>query len=196
MRIDIMTDIETLGNNVDSTIFQISAIAFNIATGEQITSFNKIADISKNESYDMSVTGSTLKWWLNTDKDLLTALLNAGEGSSSELLEDFNKWLVGLSTVGEIYLWGNGILFDNAMIKHQLGSDYPIFYRNDRDVRTIVDLACAKLNLSQKDLRERYYDPSLKPHDALNDVSNQIAMVSACYRELTGKGMRFDPSPI
>ena len=194
MRIDIMVDIETLGSEVNSTIFQISAIAFDIQTGEQITSFNKIADISKNESYDMSVTGSTLKWWLNTDKELLSTLLNAGEGTSTELLENFTKWLVGLSTVGEIYLWGNGILFDNNLLKHQLGDEYPIFYRNDRDVRTIADLACTKLNLSPSELRERYYDPSLKPHDALSDVTNQVTMVVACYKELAGWG--FDESSI
>jgi hypothetical protein len=187
MRIDVMVDIETLGTKTDSTIIQISSVAFNIETGEYISKFDRVADISKNESYDMRVTGSTLKWWLNTNKELLATLLNRGVGSSRRLLEDFHGWLVGLSTLGDLYLWGNGILFDNAMIRHQLeenGLDYPINYKRDRDVRTIVDLTCVKLKLTEKELRERYYDPTLEPHDAFNDVTNQINLVVNCYREL------------
>ena len=86
-RVDIMVDIETLGTGADSTIFQISAIAFNILTGEHISEFNQIADIAKNNK--LVVDGSTLKWWLNTDKDLLTHLLNEGQDSSDGLLLGF-----------------------------------------------------------------------------------------------------------
>jgi hypothetical protein len=188
MRIDIMVDIETLGTKSDSTIIQISSVAFNIITGDYIAKFNKIADISKNKDYEMNVTGDTLKWWLNTDKELLTKLLNSGIGSSTELLESFNQYLIGLSSLGELHLWGNGILFDNKMIQHQLdgiGLNYPIKYKNDRDLRTLVDLTCAKLGLTEKQLRERYYDPALAPHDAFNDVINQINLAVNCYKELT-----------
>lgn len=184
-----MVDIETLGTKSDSTIIQISAIAFDIKTGDHISSFNKISDITKNKDYEMNVTGGTLVWWLNTNKELLTELLNKGEGSSTVLLEDFSKWLDGLSSL-DIHLWGNGILFDNKMIQHQfeiLGLDYPIKYTNDRDVRTIVDLACAKLGLTRKELREKYYDQDLLLHDAFNDVRNQINLVTNCYNELIGK---------
>lgn len=186
MRIDVMTDIETLGTKSDSTIFQISAIAFNIETGETISVFNKIADISKNE--EMTVDGSTIKWWLNTNKELLTDLLNKGEGSSKEMLIDFQKWINSLMTSqSDVYLWGNGILFDNKMLQHQLtliGLDYPIFYRNDRDVRTIVDLAGKKLNLSEKELKKQFEDNSLTHHDALDDVKYQVNLVVECYKAL------------
>lgn len=188
-RVDVMVDIETLGNKDDSTIIQIASIAFDINTGEHIAKFNRIADISKNNSYEMNVTGDTLKWWLRTDKELLSKLLDEGEGTSRELLEEFYQYLIGLSHIGELYLWGNGILFDNAMIKHQLefiGLDYPIFFRNDRDVRTLVDLASVKLDLSASLLRDEYYNDELKAHDAFNDVINQINLVVNCYRELTG----------
>ena len=183
-----MTDIETLGANADSTIFQISAIAFNIATGEHISKFNQIADISKNASYEMNVSGSTLQWWLRTNKELFTKLLNDGVGSSSELMESFHVWLCAMATVGDIHLWGNGILFDNNMIKTQLetlGLGYPVKYNKDRDLRTLVDLASVKLGLSEKELRAKVYDGDLTAHDAMNDVVNQIAMVMHCYKELT-----------
>lgn len=185
MRVDIMVDIETLGNKTESTIFQIAAVAFDIKTGKAIATFNKIADIEQN--FSNYITGSTLKWWLNTNKELLSDLLNKGKGSSGQLLEDFHSWLTSPDLEGEIYLWGNGILFDNKMIQQQLqdeGLEYPIHYKNDRDVRTIVDLAATKLGISEKELKEKYKNQDLVEHDAYDDVKSQIALVVGCYKEL------------
>lgn len=182
-----MVDLETLGTGPDATVFQIAAMAFDIRTGQRIAQFNEIADISMNKSYEMVVSGETLKWWLNQDKTLLTALLNDGKGSSSELINRFHAWLSVMNSMGNMYLWGNGILFDNNILRTQMetqGLAYPVKYNRDRDVRTIVEVTCDKLGIEEKELRERYYDPSLKAHDAFNDVLNQINMVVACRREL------------
>lgn len=187
MRIDIMCDIETLGTKVDSTIIQIAAIAFDIKTGKHLKRFNEVADIARNKN-PLTVDGSTLKWWLNTDKELLTKLLNAGEFSSEDVLLLFWHWLNGLSKEANIFFWGNGIMFDNNMIKHQLEANdlnYPVPYYNDRDVRTIVELASDKLGISQKKLKQRYEDESFVKHDAYDDVRFQIALVHGCYDVLT-----------
>lgn len=101
-----MVDLETLGTHVDSTIIQISAIAFDINTGVHRYVFNKIADISKNEDYEMNVDGSTLKWWLTTNKELLARSIEKGEMSSSELVKDFGNWLSVIKSMGDLYLWG------------------------------------------------------------------------------------------
>ena len=186
MRIDIMTDIETLGNKSDSTIIQIAAIAFDIDTGEYLDEFNEVADITKNKR--MKVSGSTIKWWLNTDKELFQKLINNGQYSSDEIVVRFHKWLLELMRGdGELYLWGNGILFDNKMIQHQMelnDLDYPIFYRNDRDMRTLVDLASKKWNITEKELKERFNREDLIAHDAYNDVKYQIDLVINCYKIL------------
>lgn len=186
-RIDVMTDIETLGKDSDSTIFQISAIAFNIETGGYINQFNMIADIEKN--INLNVNGGTLKWWLNTDKELFAKLLNSGEYSSESIIIQFHNWLTSLSEdMKNIYLWGNGILFDNKMLQHQMQSnymDYPIFYRNDRDMRTLVELASHKVGIAtEKEFREKYKNPDLIEHDAFDDVKGQIDIVVKCYNML------------
>ncbi|MCA1027052.1 3'-5' exoribonuclease [Cytobacillus kochii] len=181
-RIDVMVDIETLGTDSSAPIFQIAAIAFDIETGEHYDKFNKIADIEKEEY--MPIDGSTLKWWLNTNKELLTDLLNKGKGSLDDLLDDFQKWLEYLSDDAKnIYLWGNGILFDNKMLQYQL-REYPIYYKNDRDVRTIVDLAGKKLGVTEQELKDSYNNDSLVAHDAFDDVKYQINLVVGCYKEL------------
>lgn len=185
-----MTDIETLGTNSDSTIIQISAIAFDIETGEYISTFNQIADIELNEG-PIKVTGGSIKWWLNTNKELFTTLINSGSFSSEQVLRNFQSWLCEwIDTVDDLYLWGNGILFDNKMIQHQfenLGLNYPIYYRNDRDVRTIVELSAKKLGVSEKELKERFNDETLISHNAFDDVKYQINLVVECYKTLVKK---------
>lgn len=187
MRIDVMVDLETLGNKATSTIFQISASGFDIATGLSINSFNGISDISKNDK--MNVTGDTIKWWLDTDAELLKTLLNKGEGSSDMLLIEFFKWLNAMTKDNDVYLWGNGILFDNNLLRTQfeaLGMSYPIHFRNDRDVRTIVELAALKTGKTVKELQAEYNNPSLTAHNAMDDVYYQIALVSGCYGIIVG----------
>ena len=190
MRTDIMVDIETLGNKTNSTIFQIAAMAFDIKTGEIIGEpFNQIANIELNES-PLNVSGSTLKWWLKTDKELFEELLNSGEHSSEQILRYFYDWM-GQYEVPGTYLWGNGILFDNKMIQSQLesiGLSYPIFYKNDRDVRTILELAAIKEGISERELKDRLKDDTLVAHDALDDVKKQITLVVECFKILTCDG--------
>lgn len=185
-RIDIMVDIETLGTSADSFIFQIAAIAFDITTGKEVDTFNRIVDIS-SETW-MRVDGSTLLWWLNTNKELLTKLLNSGVGTSEDVLTDFHRWLEKMddSHQGELHLWGNGILFDNNMIKthfEELGLDNPINFRNDRDVRTLAELAAIKLGTTVSDIRKKFERGTA--HDAFDDVRHQIAYSVYCFQALT-----------
>ena len=188
-RIDVMVDLETLGTRYDAAVFQIAAASFDIESGVIIDDFNAVADISKLTAEDGVIKGETLKWWLDTDKDLLAELVGNGTYSPRDLITVFHRWLDELTLeYDDVCLWGNGILFDNAIIRHKFesyGYEYPIRYHNDRDVRTIFEIAQAKTGLSWYDLRDRIYDKSLKAHDAVNDVENQIALVSKCYRILT-----------
>lgn len=193
MRLDVMVDIETLGKESDSTIFQIAAIAFDLETGEHYYKFNESADIAQDEK--LIVDGDTLKWWLQTDKELLAKLLNKGSDSSSKLLKRFHQWLDGLKQkYGDknIYLWGNGILFDNKMIQYQmqsLGLEYPIYYKNDRDVRTILELVSLRTGKSEQEIKEQFDDDSLIHHNAIDDVTYQINLVVGCFNMLMSKGV-------
>lgn len=176
----IMTDIETLGTSEGSTIFQIAAAAFNMETGEIKSEINLKMDISTTE--DLNVDGDTLKWWLKTDKELLTKLLEEGSLTEIEMMTQFNEWIE--SQEDQPKLWGNGILFDNQKIKHKLellGLKYPIFYRNDRDVRTILALASAVSGISDYKIRENIEREEEVAHDAMDDVYKQIRLVCYCY---------------
>lgn len=181
--IHIMTDIETLGTSEGSTIFQIAAAAFNMQTGEVLDEINLKLNIDKA---DLKVDGSTLKWWLNTDKELLTNLLNEGNLSEDEMFSQFDKWVRKFEGRR---LWGNGILFDNAKLKKAMesrGMEYPIPYNKDRDVRTILALAADVSGKSEREIKKEVEDINHKAHDAIDDVYKQINFVRHCYKILKG----------
>lgn len=187
-RIDIMTDIETLGVSNGTAVFQVSALSFNIRTGEVYSSFNKIIDIETIPN--IKVDASTIKWWLKTDSELFNKLINNELSEDfSTVIADFYSWINYQSEdIRDIYLWANGILFDCAKIKDLFESNnlkYPIFYRNDRDMRTIVELAQVKEGLSLDEFKAKFEDDSLKKHDAFDDCRWQIKVVSYCWNLLT-----------
>ena len=184
-RIDIMTDIETLGNKKNVAIIQLSAVAFNIETGNIIEKFNEYVDISCADG--LIIDGSTLKWWMNTDANLLKNIINSGISTTNIVLSQFNKWFESLDAeVTNKYLWGNGILFDNRIIQEAMSKydiSYPIYYSNDRDVRTILELACIKEGKTKAELLSIIPTVGVS-HNALDDCLTQINIVCECYKIL------------
>jgi len=184
LRLDIMCDIETLGKDSDTAIFQIAAAAFDIETGSIMYRFNEICNISNTK---ILVDGDTLKWWLNTDKELLTKLLNQGNCSEKWMVEKFHDWITELQKTHEVYFWGNGILFDNRLVKEKMASyglQYPIFYRNDRDLRTLVEMASIKYDI---DPHNACKVENPEKHNAMFDVEHQIRVATYCWHLLMAK---------
>ncbi len=183
MRRDIMVDLETLGTTTDSTVFQIAAAEFDITTGQIHSTFNMCCDISKGP---VTASGSTIKWWLNTNKELMAKLLSEGTVSEQEMFERFYQWMK-VDDMSETFFWGNGILFDNNFVRDkmkQFGMQYPIFYRNDRDVRTILELAAMKRGVSEKELRKEFEIENMEAHNAMDDVRYQVNYVHHCWKIL------------
>lgn len=183
MRVDIMTDLETLGTCADSTVFQISAIAFDITTGEHLDTFNTFIDI---DFETIKASGATLKWWLNTNPELFKTLLCNSEALLGKTaFANFRTWITQQQgDWKDIYLWGNGILFDNNMIHTQMtkyGLSYPIFYRNDRDVRTILELAALKIACPEEHLKNMCRQEQEMLHNAFDDCAFQIRLVCKCF---------------
>lgn len=185
-RIEIMVDIETLGKALDPTVTQISAAAFNIGTGEIVDEFNEYIHIPEK----LNIDNSTIIWWLSENPELLKNILTscgAAENNEKDVISNFVDWVNELKTwYNQVYLWGNGILFDNRIISQKCQKydiEYPIFYRNDRDMRTIVDLAATKMNMDSEDYRAQFEFDGTE-HDALCDVKHQIKVVCNAYQTL------------
>jgi len=194
-RIDIMTDLETLGTGTDALIIQVSAIPFDVNTGEVYMGekFNMCVDLELTDNMS-GIEGKTLKWWLHEDRrDLLADLLTREDSCSlTGVLSEFVSWIRELQKeVGDknLYLWGNGILFDNAKLQRNIeniGWDYPIHYQNDRDQRTLLELALSVTGYTKEELIDEIHEDAedngfhFVLHDAIDDCHFQINTVIWC----------------
>ena len=187
-QVHVMLDIETLGTESDTLIFQIAASKFDIKTGEIRENFNVIQNVDVIKS--ATINPGTLLWWLETNPVLLRDLLAKKGGKvSDDILLEFKEWIDFIQDIlaDDVLLWGNGVIFDNRFIREQMmvrGLEYPIKYKNDRDVRTILALAADKLGVSETSIKERLKDDRLTEHHALDDVEAQVKLVSYCYNVL------------
>lgn len=189
-RLDVMVDLETLGKDVDSPIIQIGALAFDIETGQTLKWMVEYPEVPK----DAKVDGGTLRWWLDTDKELLTKTISKANTTEERATLAFVDWIVKTATEygltsKDVYLWGNGILFDNKIIQgkcERYGVPYPIQYQNDRDMRTIVDLYRTKDPQGYEAIKLSASEGNTA-HDAVDDCLTQMLIVSHAFKELTRK---------
>lgn len=190
-RLDVMVDIESLSMETGGTLLQICAKKFNLHTGEEYSTFNMYIDISQE---DVVAKGETLKWWVE-DKDRLkvfTEIIRKGKYSEEHVVKEFHKWLTLEGK--EVHLWGNGILDDNRVLNDKFNKynlPLPVKYNNHRDVRTLVDVACAKERISMYDFIGKNMIKGAKSnqlHNALTDVNFQIRLVVSAYNTVIKQG--------
>lgn len=175
-RLDVMVDIETLGTDLNSHIIMLAWVVFDMKSHERKE--YKLYIHHNNAVVNMD----TLRWWLDTDAELLNNILSKGVVTEKEAIAEFVRIINLLKKDADVYLWGNGILFDNGIIKSKCtyyGIPYPIDYDKDRDVRTLLDLYTARTGMTKAQLKEMF-KPS-KEHDALADCIAQINMVRYMY---------------
>lgn len=188
-RIDVMLDLETLGVGVNPAIIQISAVPFNIETGETNGDhFNQFINPISARTVG-EINGSTLEFWFKQSREVINKVIMTAfddGGDVESVFSDFSDWIGDLyDTYDEIYFWGNGIMSDNVWLEslsERLGKKSPIKFYEHRDVRTIVDL-CRMI--TGKDPKNEIEFIGTK-HDAIDDCKHQIKYVSECYRLLKG----------
>lgn len=192
-RTDIMVDIETLGRLPSSPIVQIAAVKFDVTTGQIYDTFDVTIDVTTCAT----IEGATLLWWLQTNHALLQELMERGQESGlseRDAIKKFCEWTQekpknALNTPKntDIFLWGNGILFDNKLIQakcQQHNIPYPIVYRNDRDMRTLVELAAIKAgNGSEFEYRSHFENVGTR-HNALDDCFFQVKVLRQAYLDV------------
>jgi hypothetical protein len=173
---NIMLDIETMGTSTGASIMSIGACYFDRNTGEIGNTFHLPIDISTNGKID----ASTVIWWMKQSDAARSKFFDNGKaGHVKAVLAEFADFVKPNCQV-----WGNGIAFDNVIIRNaydSLSLVTPWAFWNDRDVRTIVELGQA-IGIDPK--RDFPFD-GVK-HDALADAIHQAKYVSAIWQALTG----------
>ena len=188
-QIDVMVDLETLGVKDCPPVFQLVAKAFDIKTGEILADFSETCDYRTTKS---EIEEKTLAWWNDPERiELFRQLTNRGFESGlteEELFKRFCIWFNSLGDSRNVFLWGNGVNFDNRIIQkkcEQYGLKYPVFFRNDIDMRTIMRAAALKMGFNGDQIAYRASQGfEGTKHDANDDVMNQIRDVVRAMKDL------------
>ncbi|QGS12579.1 exonuclease [Citrobacter portucalensis] len=181
----LMVDMETMGKSPDAPIVSIGALFFDPSTGNTGAEFYRVVSLESSMSFGMKPDASTIQWWLKQSSEARSAILvdeAMGLRESLELLADFiaENAANGSHTV---QLWGNGCSFDNVILRCAYAlteTPFAVPFRNDRDVRTIVELG------KSVGINPRFDIPfEGDMHNALSDARHQVKYVSAIWQHLT-----------
>jgi len=188
---NIMLDLETMGNGHRAAIASIGAVAFEPRTGELGAEYYVVCDLTDAEKLGFTFTGSTISWWLQQPaaarEALISDLMNPPV-PITYVLARFAEWIQKQSK--EPLIWGNGVLFDNRIIRDAfelVGLKVPWSHRGDRDVRTLVQLA------RESGFEKRQFEATSDLvadggtevlHNALHDARRQARYCSKIYQAL------------
>lgn len=180
---NLMIDMETLGVSVSCPIISIAAVFFDM-DGNVGKKFYRVVDL-KSALLHGQTEPSTLSWWMAQSDDARKIFFDPSAASLELVLRDLDVFIKEEGNYDSLKVWGNGPSFDNAILAHAykgIGVSLPWLFRNDRDVRTIVDLAKSLKNIEPLKLavREGVH------HNALSDALFQVQCVSIAYRALKG----------
>ena len=158
----LVIDLETLGTSVDSAILQIGAVGFSLFH-EETCHFNEVISLQSNLLSDRTVNESTLKWHINQNNKNFLELLNCENALTLyAALSNLEYFMIDKFNCDEVFVWGNGPDFDNAILADafsEFSLNLPWDFRNNRCYRTLKHLCPSS--------GERKMN---KEHDALKDA--------------------------
>jgi len=177
--LDIMVDLESLGNKDKPVLMQLSAVLFNRHTGKNLEEFNEFICPKSGIDAGLDVQGDTVAWWLTQDKEVIKKVFVKAilEGLPlKEVLEKFNAFLEAMKekyNVESIILHGNGLISDGVWIMSAykaVNVDNPFKYYEYQDVRTLCQVGYDVLGVNFKASTKFVGNQ----HDGLDDCKHQI----------------------
>lgn len=161
--LDIMLDLETLGNGPRAAIRAIGAVSFDMNGVDDDCVFYAKVNLNTCVAAGLELDPDTVLWWL-AQGEAARAEMCRGEGMPlNEALDYFEAFVAGR----QVRVWGNGAAFDNTILAsayRALGRPTPWKFYNDRCYRTM------------KSMHPHVTMPrSGTHHNALDDAKSQAA---------------------
>lgn len=196
MKIELMLDLETLSTDSKACITQISGVFFDLhgknKVNEEFDMLVSPADQGDKDEYVLD--GSTVRWWLSQDKDVVKDVLvkSITEGHPlKEVLLELNKKIKEIKKkygADCVRVWGNGVAADNVWMKNaykRCGVKQAWSYRDDMCFRTTKSLLEDLKGITSEDLDKKFPNP--QKHNALVDAQIQVLKLQYAYKMLKGK---------
>lgn len=160
----VMVDLETLGTGYRPVIVSIGAAVFTPGSPEIGQTFYAKIDAADAARWGLRIEAGTVKWWLQQSEEA-REVFKDGEDLQEVLLRFFDWMGTGRR------LWGNGSNFDNRILREAYGAvrmQCPWHYRDDRDMRTYLDLH-PRVDVEREGTH----------HHALDDAIHQVKVMAA-----------------
>ncbi len=171
-----MIDVETGGTDPGhAPVIQLSAVRFCMKTKtiDTASMFDRCLIPAPGRYWDES----TRDWWLNTNPDLLTKILQRGEPAEI-VLRAFQNWVFEVPVAAHRHMWAKPISFEWPMLAgyfRQFDLELPFHYRYARDANSWL----AGRGIEDTSAHWASVPFQGEAHNALHDVINQIAGVFA-----------------
>ena len=185
---NIMIDLETLSTNSNAAILTIAAVVFSQdeqGIANQFYTGISMADQDTDPTEYGHIDPSTVRWWMKESDDARAAIINMTSVKSESLINalfDLGCFMQRHGADDDTKVWSKGTSFDLPILRNaytRCRIDIPWEYRNERDVRTMIDLGQALVGFDANDMRRTGLH-----HDALSDARHQAKQVIAIYKAL------------
>lgn len=147
---NVMLDLESLGQEPGNVIVTLSAVQFDIATGNIGKVFNESINIQDSIKHGLTIDPSTVMWWMTQNEDARKQFAETQNNPDTlaEVLYKFDTWLNHLPhsflrelyRKDDIYMWGRGPRFDMGLLSYAyklIGyNSTPWDFRKEKCVRT------------------------------------------------------------
>ncbi len=165
---EVMLDLETMGNGSRAAIIAIGAVAFD-HTGVKDRFYRQV-NLQSSMAAGMECDASTVMWWMQQSEQARAAFKDDEKAKPlAEALIDFMGFCIANDVAG---MWGNGAAFDNAILSSAYrlcGVEQPWKFWNDKCYRTIKGLY-PDIRIVRKGTHHNALD------DALSQAEHLIAM--------------------
>lgn len=171
---NVMVDLETLDTAATAAIVSIGAVFFDPKTGDMGDTFYRAIDVSSVLGHGFSVSGDTLKWWLQQSDEARQVFASGNEIGT--VLDEFAGFLESQGKTDDVKVWGNGAAFDNTILANAYSATKratPWRFWNDRCYRTVK-----ALNSAVPFTREGTH------HNALDDAISQARHLCQIFQSL------------
>lgn len=186
-QIHIVLDLETMGTKQDAAIIEIGMVIFNHTgldgTANVLEQWSGAIRLESSMKYGGTADAGTIEWWMHTDQtEARDNWLASPRHGIHVALKAVAARILNYSAINpRPLIWGNGVNFDNAILKsayERLDVTVPWSYRQDADFRT--------LKLLYKDVVP---EPAFvgTPHVALDDARHEAVWLSMILRYIYGK---------
>lgn len=137
--LNVMLDLETMGNGPDAAIIAIGVVEFDIAEKAIGSEFSVNVDLESSVKAGGVMDASTVMWWMRQSDQARSAFERQGE-RIEVALHLFSQWMASRGPRKDVLVWGNGAAFDNVILAsayRHLSIAPPWIFWNDRCYRTI-----------------------------------------------------------